>query len=147
MILCKLLDKLLPKHIVTVFEDFDRIFIRENLTGRDRVSFVISFVQNMKYERPGGILDLLTPLGSLAQRYGDCDTKALLLYVLLERMGIEPITRTLQGSVACLGTCLLILVFIAGQVMINSPALPAGILPIWHLKTASPAINTRVNLQ
>ena len=73
----------------SIASGFNEIFISENITGRDRVSFVISFVQNMKYERPGGILDLLAPLGSLAQRYGDCDTKALLLYVLLERMGID----------------------------------------------------------
>jgi hypothetical protein len=75
--------------ITSIANGFNQIFINENLTGRDRVSFVISFVQNMKYERPGGILDLLAPLGSLARRYGDCDTKAILLYVLLERMGID----------------------------------------------------------
>ncbi|UCH66255.1 MAG: hypothetical protein JSW63_03745 [Ignavibacterium sp.] len=75
--------------ITSIANGFNQIFINENLTSRDRLSFVISFVQNMKYERPGGILDLLAPLGSLAQRYGDCDTKAMLLYVLLERMGID----------------------------------------------------------
>jgi hypothetical protein len=75
--------------ITSIANGFNQIFVNENLTGRDRVSFVISFVQNMKYERPGGILDLLAPLGSLAQRYGDCDSKAILLYVLLERMGID----------------------------------------------------------
>jgi hypothetical protein len=46
-------------------------------------------VQNIKYDRPGGALDLLPPLAALAKMFGDCDTKAILLYVLLERMGID----------------------------------------------------------
>jgi hypothetical protein len=75
--------------IISIAKGFNELFISENLRGRDRVSFVISFVQNMKYERPGGVLDLLAPLGSLAKQYGDSDTKAILLYVLLERMGID----------------------------------------------------------
>ena len=81
-------DKSCPT-LTSIANGFNQIFISESLTGRDRVSFVISFVQNMKYERPGGVLDLLAPLASLAERYGDCDTKAILLYVLLERMGID----------------------------------------------------------
>jgi hypothetical protein len=75
--------------IKTVAEGFNNVFRTENMTGKDKVLFVISFVQNMKYDRPGGTLDLLAPLGTIAKRFGDCDTKAILLYVLLERMGID----------------------------------------------------------
>ena len=75
--------------IISIADGFNQIFSSENLNGIDRVSFVISFVQHMKYERPGGTLDLLAPLGTLAKRYGDCDTKAMLIYVLLERMGVD----------------------------------------------------------
>jgi len=75
--------------IISIANGFNEIFRNENLNGKDRVSFVVSFVQHMKYKRPGGTLDLLAPLGTLAKRYGDCDTKAMLLYVLLERMGID----------------------------------------------------------
>ncbi len=75
--------------MISIAYGFNEIFSSENLRDIDRVSFVISFVQNMKYDRPGGILDLFAPLGSLASRYGDCDTKAILLYVLLERMGVD----------------------------------------------------------
>jgi len=75
--------------IISIANGFNKIFRNENLNGKDRVSFVVSFVQHMKYDRPGGTLDLLAPLGTLAERYGDCDTKAMLLYVLLERMGID----------------------------------------------------------
>ena len=50
---------------------------------------LITFVQNIKYERPGGVLDLFPPLGTIAYRFGDCDSKALLLYVILEKMGVD----------------------------------------------------------
>lgn len=75
--------------IFSIADGFNQIFKNENLNAIDRVSFVISFVQYMKYDRPGGTLDLFAPIGTLAKKYGDCDTKAMLLYVLLERMGID----------------------------------------------------------
>jgi hypothetical protein len=75
--------------INTVFEGFNKIFKKEKFDARDRVYFVITFVQNISYERPGGVLDLFPPLGTLAYRYGDCDSKALLLYVILEKMGVD----------------------------------------------------------
>ena len=75
--------------IISIANGFNEMFRNEKLSGKDRVSFVTSFVQHMKYKRPGGTLDLLAPIGTLAERYGDCDTKAMLLYVLLERMGID----------------------------------------------------------
>jgi len=72
-----------------VLEGFNRIFIGENFDDRDKIYFVITFVQNIKYERPGGVLDLFPPLGTIAYRFGDCDSKALLLYVILEKMGVD----------------------------------------------------------
>ena len=75
--------------VKTVAEGFNKIFLNEKMNAIDRVLFVISFVQNIKYDRPGGALDLFAPLGTIAKRFGDCDTKALLLYVLLERMRID----------------------------------------------------------
>jgi len=73
----------------TITEGFKNLFRSENMTDKDKVLFAISFVQNIKYDRPGGTLDLFAPLGALAKMFGDCDTKAILLYVLLERMGID----------------------------------------------------------
>jgi hypothetical protein len=73
----------------TIAEGFNEVFRKESMTDKDKVLFVVSFVQNIKYERPGGTLDLLAPLNALAKMFGDCDTKAILLYVLLERMGID----------------------------------------------------------
>ena len=72
-----------------VLEGFNKIFVEENFDFRDRIYFVITFVQNIKYERPGGVLDLFPPLGTIAYRFGDCDSKAMLLYVILERMGVD----------------------------------------------------------
>jgi hypothetical protein len=72
-----------------VLEGFNKIFVEENFDLRDRVYFIITFVQNIKYERPGGALDLFPPLGTIAYRFGDCDSKALLLYVILEKMEID----------------------------------------------------------
>ena len=73
----------------TVLEGFNKIFIAENFDVRDKVYFVITFVQNIKYDRPGGTLDLFPPLGTIAYRFGDCDSKAMLLYVILEKMGVD----------------------------------------------------------
>lgn len=73
----------------TVMEGFNKIFKEEKFGAKDKVYFVITFVQNIPYERPGGVLDLFPPLGTLAYRYGDCDSKAILLYVILEKMGVD----------------------------------------------------------
>ncbi|MCW8961757.1 MAG: hypothetical protein OQK29_09350, partial [Ignavibacteriaceae bacterium] len=71
-----------------VLEGFNKIFITEELAANDKVQFVITFIQNITYGRPGGALDLFPPIGTLAYRYGDCDSKSLLLYTILEKMGI-----------------------------------------------------------
>ena len=75
--------------IKNVLEGLNKIFLEEKFEARDRVYFVITFVQNIKYDRPGGTLDLFPPIGTLAYRFGDCDSKALLLYVILERMRVD----------------------------------------------------------
>ena len=73
----------------SILEGFNKIFKEEKIGAKDRIIFVFTFVQNIPYERPGGVLDLFPPLGTLAFRYGDCDSKAILLYVILERMGVD----------------------------------------------------------
>ncbi|MDP2365070.1 MAG: hypothetical protein Q8M94_15035 [Ignavibacteria bacterium] len=72
-----------------ILKGFDEVFTIEKMSDRDKVYFIISFVQNIKYQRPGGELDLLPPLGTLATKFGDCDTKALLLYIILEKAGVD----------------------------------------------------------
>lgn len=73
----------------SIFEGFNKIFEEENFGSKDRVIFVVTFIQNIPYDRPGGVLDLFPPIGTLAYRFGDCDSKALLLYVILEKMNVD----------------------------------------------------------
>ena len=72
-----------------ILKGFDEVFRIEKMNARDKIYFIISFIQNIKYQRPGGKLDLLPPLGTLATKYGDCDSKALLLYIILEKTGVD----------------------------------------------------------
>ena len=73
----------------SITDGITKLFLNEGLNDKDKLLFLVTFVQNIKYDRPGGALDLLAPLATLAKQFGDCDTKAILLYVLLERMGID----------------------------------------------------------
>lgn len=73
----------------SILSGFNKIFVDENYGANDKVYFVITFIQNITYKRPGGELDLFPPIGTLAYRFGDCDSKALLLYVILEKMGVD----------------------------------------------------------
>ena len=73
----------------SIIEGLNKIFLQEQFDTRDKIYFVITFVQNIKYDRPGGLLDLFPPPATIAYRFGDCDSKAMLLYVLLEKMGVD----------------------------------------------------------
>jgi hypothetical protein len=73
----------------SILKAFNKIFIGENFDDRDKIYFVITFVQNITYDRPGGVLDLFPPLGTIAYRFGDCDSKTILLYVILEKMSVD----------------------------------------------------------
>lgn len=91
----------------SILNGFDEVFRKERMSDRDKVYFMISFVQNIEYKRPGGELDILPPLGTLATRFGDCDTKALLLYIILERAGVDCIMYwSFQYRHAMLGVAL-----------------------------------------
>ncbi len=68
---------------------FKEVFEKEGFTTREKLDFLVTFVQNIRYERPGGELDVFPPLVTLSRRFGDCDTKSLLLYVLLEKFGYD----------------------------------------------------------
>ena len=71
----------------SILEGFNKIFMGETFDDRDKIYFVITFVQNITYDRPGGVLDLFPPLGTIAYRFGDCDSKTMLLYVILGKNG------------------------------------------------------------
>ena len=84
----RIFNNAVPK-MNSLIEGFNKVFIKENFDDRDKIYFVITFVQNIKYDRPGGMLDLFPPLGTIAYRFGDCDSKAILLYVILEKMNVD----------------------------------------------------------
>jgi hypothetical protein len=73
----------------SIFTGINKIFMGEKFDDRDKIYFVITFVQNITYGRPGGVLDLFPPLGTIAYRFGDCDSKTMLLYVILEKMSVD----------------------------------------------------------
>jgi len=77
------------QQVEKVSAGFNKIFLSENLSPRNRILFLITFVQNIEYKRPGGSLDLLPPIATLAKKFGDCDTKTLLLYILLEKIKVD----------------------------------------------------------
>ena len=79
-------------NIISIANGFNQIFSSENLSGIDRVSFVISFVQYIKYDRPGGILDLLAPIETLAKRYGDVDSSKF-VNGILDKINKEEIAK------------------------------------------------------
>lgn len=68
---------------------FHTICEKEEFNGKDKIRFIVAFVQQIEYERPGGAFDLFHPVIMLDRKFGDCDTKALLLHILLERMGVD----------------------------------------------------------
>ncbi len=79
--------------IFNVFEQYSK---KENLSERDKMLMIISFVQNIKYERPmeffDGIIketDYLPPKNVVKEQIGDCDSKSLLMLILLRKMNID----------------------------------------------------------
>ncbi|MBD3409006.1 MAG: hypothetical protein GF419_02270 [Ignavibacteriales bacterium] len=73
-----------------IARNFERLFRRDNLAPPDRVRYLFTFVQNIRYQRPGGTFDLLPPTATLARRFGDCDTKSILLLILYEKLRLVP---------------------------------------------------------
>jgi hypothetical protein len=64
---------------------------KEGMTDQKFLEFVLSFVQNIRYKRPGGDLDILTQPDTLYRKFGDCDTKSLLLTTLLSGLGYDTV--------------------------------------------------------
>lgn len=50
---------------------------------------VLAWVQGFQYERDPAGLDFVPPLAAAFDRCGDCDTRAMVMGVILERMGID----------------------------------------------------------
>lgn len=62
----------------------------ESLSPMDTVNLVISLIQNMRYEIPKiNNFEVLSPVLALGYKYGDCDTKTLLMLITLRKLGID----------------------------------------------------------
>ena len=64
---------------------------KEGLSENELLECILTFVQNIKYQRPGGTLDILTQPDALYKKFGDCDTKSLLLVTILEKLGYDTV--------------------------------------------------------
>lgn len=74
----------------------------EDFSQDDKINAIIDFVQDeiryMGIESGMGSIKPFTPNQTLAQRFGDCKDKALLLTTMLERIGIEKSFPALVNS-------------------------------------------------
>lgn len=67
----------------------DQIFKEAKMSPEQKFLFLTTFIQNINYAIPEDGMGVLPPIVTLAKSYGDCDTKALLLYILLRRQNID----------------------------------------------------------
>lgn len=73
-----------------IAELFKEITSEEELSSMDTINLIISMVQNIEYEIPKITeFEVLSPVLCMNYRYGDCDTKTLLLLVILRKIGVD----------------------------------------------------------
>ena len=63
----------------------------KKLTSFQTAELMLAFVQAIPYALPDDPFGLKPPPAVLAERSGDCDSKALVLYLMLEAAGIEAV--------------------------------------------------------
>jgi hypothetical protein len=62
------------------------------LDAERAASLVVTFVQNIHYERPKDQpFEILPPANVVAEKRGDCDSKSLLAHLLLRELGIDSV--------------------------------------------------------
>ena len=62
-----------------------------NLDSHDMASFVLSFVQHIRYKIPDNRLELLAPPQTVDKAYGDCDSKSLLYALIMRKLGYDTV--------------------------------------------------------
>ncbi|MEO1253469.1 MAG: hypothetical protein AAFY41_01105 [Bacteroidota bacterium] len=94
-------------YIGFIVDSLTSVSKRQNLSSKSLAEMVVTFVQDIPYSyvRPekcsdsnnkgkpcvGNIaLGILSPYEFLHSLYGDCDTRAVLIYTILEEMGFDP---------------------------------------------------------
>lgn len=80
------------KRFKRIAEGFQEIARQEGMDQSELLGFMVAFVQNMQYKIPDETqLGLLPPTLTIDRRYGDCDTKVLLLKALLDEVPIKSV--------------------------------------------------------
>ena len=67
------------------------------LTSLQLAEVALAYVQNIPYEVPEEPFGLLPPPLVIARKKGDCDSKSLLLYMILNQLGIETVILSSQA--------------------------------------------------
>ena len=74
------------KNMIRAFRHLQK---EAGLSRVQAAKLALHFVQSIPYKQPGGELDLLTPQDALVRRFGDCDTKSLMLILILRGLGVD----------------------------------------------------------
>src|SRR5262249_24992152 len=68
------------------------------LSSMDLATLIVSFVQSIPYEIPKDEpFGVLPPALVVADRKGDCDSKALLAHMMLDALGVDSVIVTSEG--------------------------------------------------
>jgi len=79
-------------HLAPLAARLGREIRERQFNAHQAVSFLLSFVQNIRYQIPTELpFGILPPALVASQSWGDCDSKALLLADLLTTIGIESV--------------------------------------------------------
>ncbi|MEA1910884.1 MAG: hypothetical protein U9N32_04295 [Spirochaetota bacterium] len=63
----------------------------ESLSPLEKSSLLLSWIQEFKYVRTGTLADFMSPIDTVFEAAGDCDSRSLLYIMLLEYNGIDSI--------------------------------------------------------
>jgi hypothetical protein len=63
----------------------------ESLSPLEKSSLLLSWIQKFEYIRTGTLSDFMSPIDTIFEAAGDCDSRALLYIILLEYNGIDGI--------------------------------------------------------
>lgn len=77
--------------IVVVAKRFITWANEKKLTSLQTAELMLAFVQAIPYELPDDPFGLKPPPAVVAERSGDCDSKSLVLYLMLEAAGIDAV--------------------------------------------------------
>lgn len=77
---------------VQIISNIFKYAINENhIEKGEAILMIIAFIQYINYQIPNNFYEILPPVNSIIENYGDCDTKSLLLAMILEDLGYDAV--------------------------------------------------------